>query len=182
MRWHVSRIALVTSFISISTVSAVFVDEAYHIDYHHELLGIPQEHATLFHRPQSSSKASLLYTLSENLVLGAVNPKDGAIIWRQQLGDTNTTIGYLRAGQDENTVISAAGGSVTAWDALSGRLVWGNEFSDGEIRDLEVVELEDGKDGETAKDAVVLFRGREGLVRRLSGTSGDVKWEVRDDR
>lgn len=168
--------------LNLSAVHAVFADDAYQIDYHHALLGIPQQHTTFFHRPQSSSRASLLYTLSEKLVLGAVNPKDGTIVWRQRLADGNATTGFLRAGERENIVISAVGGRVNACDALSGKLVWSNEFNDDETRDLEVVELESGKEGRTAKDAVLLSGSTEGVVRRLNGNTGDVMWEFRDDR
>ncbi|KAI9879257.1 MAG: hypothetical protein M1830_009117 [Pleopsidium flavum] len=181
MRFHAALIVLVTPYLFVPTILAVFADEAYQADYHHALLGIPQQHTTFFHRPQSSSRASLLYTLSENLVLGAVNPKDGAIVWRQRLGGGNATAGYLRAGEGENIVISVVGGQVSAWDALSGKSVWANEFNDGEVRDLEVMELEDGIKEETAKDAVVLFAEKDGVVRRLSGMTGDVKWEFRDN-
>lgn len=98
------------------------------------------------------------------------------------MGQNNATRGYLRAGEGENTIISAVDGQVRAWDALSGKLVWGNEFNDGEVRDLEVVELEDGKEVKRAKDAVVLFGNTEGVVRRLNGNNGAVLWEFRDDR
>lgn len=182
MRSHAAFIVSCLLCFAFQTVFAVFADDAYQIDYHHALLGIPQQHTTFFHRPQTRSKASLLYTLSEKLVLGAVNPKDGTIVWRQRLGHNNATAGYLRAGEGENIVISAVGGRVRAWDALSGKLAWGNEFNDGEVRDLEVVELQDGKEGKKAKDAIVLYGNTEGMVRRLDGTTGAVEWEYRDDR
>ncbi len=182
MRFHAAWAALVVSCLHLSTVQAIFADDAYQIDYHHALLGVPQQHTTFFHRPQSSSRASLLYTLSEKLVLGAVNPKDGTIVWRQQLNGGNATTGFLRAGEKEDTVISATGLGVQAWDALSGKLIWANEFNDGETRDLEVVELESGKERRTAKDAVLLSGSMEGVVRRLNGNTGDVMWEYRDDR
>lgn len=79
-------------------------------------------------------------------------------------------------------MISAVGGGVKAWDALSGKLIWGNEFNDGETRDLEVAELESGKEGRAVKDAVLLSGSTEGVVRRLNGNTGDVMWEFRDDR
>lgn len=182
MRFHATWAALIVSCLDISAVHAIFADDAYQIDYQHALLGVPQQHTTFFHRPQSSSRASLLYTLSEKLVLGAVNPKDGTIIWRQQLGGGNATTGFLRAGEEEDTVISAVGGRVQAWDALSAKSIWANEFNDGEIRDLEVVELESAKERRTAKDAVLLSGSTEGVVRRLNGNTGDVMWEFRDDR
>ncbi|KAI9828208.1 MAG: hypothetical protein M1819_004599 [Sarea resinae] len=162
---------------------AVYSDEAYQTDYHLALLGIPQQHTTFFHRPQSASKASLLYTLSEKNILGAVNPKDGALVWRESLSSpsNSNSSGFLRAGEDETTVVSAFGGEVRAWDALDGKLAWGNEFDDGSIRDLEVIELLDGKAGRSAKDVVILSGGAKGVVRRLNGENGDVLWEHKDE-
>src|SRR5579862_4536229 len=119
MRVHV-LLPLLASLVP--SAAAVFADDAYHADYHHPLVGIPREHSTFFHRPQASSRASLLYTLSEKLVLGAVNPKDGVLVWRQLLKPfsnlTGPAEGFLRAGENENTVISAVGSLVSAWDAL----------------------------------------------------------------
>ncbi|KAI9822174.1 MAG: DUF1620 super [Phylliscum demangeonii] len=154
---------------------AIFQDEAYHTDFHYPLLGLPDEHTTFFHRP-ASSPSTYIYTLSEKHVVAAVNPKDGTAVWRQCLTPpTNSSSAFLRAGEGENTVISAAGGEVRAWDAQSGQGVWANEFGDGEVRDLEVLALEDRASGKGAKDAIVLF-GSEGhaSVRRLDGITGDV--------
>ncbi|KAI9861053.1 MAG: DUF1620 super [Trichoglossum hirsutum] len=163
---------------------AVFADDAYHTDYHHPLIGIPQEHSTFFHCPQASSRASLLYTLSEKLILGAINPKDGALVWRQFLNPfsnlTASAEGFLRAGENENTVISAVGQQVSAWEALDGKLAWRNEFADGVVKDLEVIEFDDGKATTNGKDAVVLFAGDQTVVRRISGETGNVLWEYRD--
>ncbi|KAI9777052.1 MAG: DUF1620 super [Geoglossum umbratile] len=168
----------------VSPAVAVFADDAYHTDYHHPLVGIPQEHSTFFHRPQASSRASLLYTLSEKLILGAVNPKDGVLVWRQLLkscsNSTSPTEGFLRAGENENTVISAVGPQVSAWDALDGKLAWRNEFAGGVAKDLEVIEFDDGKATKRGKDAVVLFVGDHAVVRRISGETGDVVWEHKD--
>src|SRR5215469_10678850 len=92
----------------ITSVLAVFPDEAYQVDYHHALLGFPQQHTTFFHQPYPNSKASLIYTLSERGVIGAVNPKDGSIIWRQFLAsDLTGSGGFLKAGEGQNIVISA---------------------------------------------------------------------------
>ncbi|KAI9788759.1 MAG: hypothetical protein M1816_006616 [Peltula sp. TS41687] len=164
--------------------TAVYTDEAYRTDYHYPFLGTPREPTTFFHRPHSGSKASLLYTLSEKLVLGAINPKDGTLIWRHSLNpSTSSSNGFLRAGEDENIVISALGGKVTAWDAAGGKAVWSNEFVDGdEVKDLEVLALQDGSDANGAKDSIVLFaRGTRAVVRRLDGKSGDVVWEFSHD-
>ncbi|KAI9803243.1 MAG: hypothetical protein M1825_002034 [Sarcosagium campestre] len=166
----------------VSTALAVFSDEAFHTDYHLPLLGVPDERTTFFHRPKSASKASLLYTLSEKLVLGAVNPKDGTIVWRQRLG-TESGLGqrgYLRAGEEENVVISAAGPRVSSWDALNGRLIWSKDFPEENPKDLEIIEL--GPEGKGAKDAIVLFEHEgHGTVRRLDGNDGLVEWEFKDN-
>ena len=58
---------------------AVFADEAWTVDYHHALLGEPREETTFFHQPNPISRASLIYSLSEEGVLGAINPRDGRI-------------------------------------------------------------------------------------------------------
>ncbi|PGH19669.1 hypothetical protein AJ80_03824 [Polytolypa hystricis UAMH7299] len=165
---------------------AIFADDAYHIDYHHALLGSPQARTTFFHKPSSSSSASLLYTLSEKLVLGAVNPKDGTIVWRQVLADsTKTKEGaaafFLRAVDGEDAVVSAIDNVVSSWGALDGKLSWENKFGDGPVTDLEILQLEEGSAAQAAKDSIVLFGGQNGLVRRLDGGSGNVKWEYKDE-
>jgi hypothetical protein len=159
---------------------AVYADEAYHVDYHHELLGIPQPHTTFFHRPRKDEKATLLYTLSDLGVLGAVNPGTGKIVWRQFLAGNNGSIeeGFLRPVEGDNTVVSAVESRVDAWDAMSGRERWGNVFG-GRVKDLEVMETAAG--GEEQKDVLVLFEeSKKGVLRRLRGTNGDVGWEYKD--
>jgi hypothetical protein len=133
MRLPLNLLALTLSILP-STL-AVFADEAYSIDYQHELLGLPQPHTTFFHRPRSHEKATLLYTLSDLGVLGAVHPGTGKVVWRQIL-DGN---GYLRAVEGEGTLVSGTGKSVQAWDAMSGREKWGNYFT-GQVKDIEVME------------------------------------------
>ncbi len=176
------RSLLLLSFISF--VSAIFQDEAFQTDYHYALLGIPREQTTFFHRPPSTSSASLLYTLSQKHVVGAVNPKNGSVIWRQRLNSLSPdSTGFLRAGEDQDSIISAIDGEVAAWDLLNGKAVWSNRFDNGTVKDLEVLPFEDRASGEDTKDAIVLF-GQEGrgIVRRLGGKTGDVVWEYHDDR
>ncbi|WYZ39400.1 hypothetical protein EsH8_III_001314 [Colletotrichum jinshuiense] len=161
-----------------SLVGAVFVDEVGDIDYHHELIGIPQVETTLFHKPRRDDKASLLYTLSDVGVLGSVNPSNGAVVWRQFLtGSITNGGGHLRAAEGEDWIVSAYGHSVHAWNALSGRNAWWIDFT-GEIRDLEVMEMtENGR-----KDVLALFEEEDGtsVLRRLNGGDGSVVWEFRD--
>ncbi|KAF9879595.1 duf1620 domain containing protein [Colletotrichum karsti] len=161
-----------------SLVGAVFVDEVGDIDYHHELIGVPQVETTFFHKPRKDDKASLLYSLSDVGVVGAVNPSNGAVVWRQYLtGNITNGGGHLRAAEGEDWVTSAYGSSVHAWNALSGRNAWWSEFT-GEIRDLEVMELtENGR-----KDVLALFEEEDGssTLRRLNGGDGSVVWEFKD--
>ena len=171
---------LLLSLFPAALVHAVFQDEVGHIDYRHELLGIPQRDTTLFHRPRRQDKASLLYTLSDVGVLGAVNPATGVVIWRQllELGDNGTLInggGFLRAGEGEGLLVTALGSQVQSWEAVGGRNAWSVNL-DGTVRDLEVMELTE-KD---RKDVLVLSEGVDVAVRRLDGNDGRVVWEWRE--
>jgi hypothetical protein len=172
------RLPLNLLYLSLSLLPsalAVFEDEAYSVDYHHELLGLPQPHTTFFHRPRRDDKATLIYTLSDLGVLGAVHPGTGKVVWRQFLGEGD---GFLRPVEGEGTVVSAIGGRVDVWDAMGGREKWGNVFT-GAVKDLEV--MESGDSAEEEKDVLALFEeGGKGLLRKLKGASGDVAWEYRD--
>ena len=156
----------------------IFVDEAYQVDYHHALLGIPEAHNTFFHRPSTASRASLLYTISNRGIVGAVNPKDGAILWRQRLGEEGqnfTTKRFLRAAEGSDLVFGAVGGTVTAWDATDGRIGWGWQGT-GNVKAFEVLE------GESAVNELFLLseEGGQGVVRRFSTGTGTVEWEYAD--
>ena len=164
-----------------SLCHAIFADEAYQTDSHHALLGLPQAHTTFFHRPSAASKASLLYTLSERLVLGAINPKDGAVIWRQRLADpavNYTTRGLLRAVEGGDTLVSAVDGKVQAWDAADGRLAW--EWDGGNRAKVVDVSLS----AESGKHVLVLSEGEGSgfVVNNLAAETGERLWESSDTR
>jgi outer membrane protein assembly factor BamB len=165
---------------------AIYADEVGHIDYHHALLGVPSSQSTFFHRPSSSSNAALLYTLSENSLLGAVNPKDGSLLWRQNLSRPGVTPdrdaqGLLRASGGKNAVVSALGDYVSAWSALDGKLIWESSSPGMPVVDLELLELEDASSAPLVTDAIALSGGHAGSVRRLDGSTGEVKWEYHDE-
>lgn len=160
---------------------AVFVDEAFEVDYHHALLGTPRQQSTIFHRPSAISKASLLYTISERGVLGAVNPKDGSIVWRQRLVDTagnHTFKSFLSSSEGENTIYSGTNGDVQAWDAADGRQVW-NYAGKGEIVDLQVLPLDNGQ-----KNIITLtnHEGSARNIKKMAADSGEVIWDFQDNR
>ena len=161
-----------------SFAAAVFQDEVGDIDFHYSLVGLPQPGSTFFHRPRQEDKASLLYTLSDVGVLGAVNPSNGELVWRHQVADdvTNGAGGHLRAPEGENWVAAAHGSRVQAWDALTGRNIWQMEFA-GEVKDLEIMDMT-----ETARKDVLALFDEDGVtvLRRLHGGLGTVVWEFRE--
>lgn len=166
----------------LAPVNAIFEDDAYHIDFHYALLGLPKHEATFFQKPYAGSKASLLYSISQNQTIGAINPKDGALVWRQHFDIQPHGQGHLRAGSQQDTVISAVGDRITAWSASDGRLVWETAFDGAEIEDLEILEQEDGITVNDAKDAIVLLSGASHGVKRIDGKTGIAKWTYDDAR
>jgi outer membrane protein assembly factor BamB len=188
MRFHALLLPVLARVVS---VLAIFVDDAYQIDYHQALLGIPESQNTLFHRPQASSSASLLYTISNKAVLGAVNPKDGSLVWRHALAGepvANGTSSRLAAAQGDGKVISSFGRYVSAWDALDGKLVWMEAFpTTSHILGLEIVPTPGGQSTAGVADVIVLAghqsaTSSSATVRRLAGDDGRVQWEYSDDR
>ena len=178
MRFCAPLLALVLPLLTPTYVHAIHADEAYKTDFHHPLLGFPQSHTTFFHRPSAASKASLLYTLSQKHILGAVNPKDGSIVWRQQLAAGNTTQGsYLRAEEGGGAIASAYNGEVQAWNAADGRLDW-SWTGAGSVKGVELF----SRKGYT--DVLVLSEegGTRSVTRKLASGSGDVVWEHKEER
>ncbi|KAH9895493.1 hypothetical protein F4778DRAFT_747058 [Xylariomycetidae sp. FL2044] len=178
MRLPIQALSLSLLLALPATVRAVFKDNVGHIDYHHELLGVPQRETTSFHKPRQDDNASLLYTLSDLGVLGAVNPTSGAIVWRQLLsGKATDGGGHLRIAQDTPWLATAIDSSVHAWVALSGRNVWSLDFH-GKVKDLEVMELAD----HGRKDVLALHHEEDGstVARKIHGTEGRVVWEFRE--
>lgn len=175
MRWSAIEVVSLLLLLFSCPIEAIYADEAYQVDFHHVLLGIPQAETTFLDRPSAASKASLLYTLSEKSVLGAINPKDGSVIWRQQLGNGS---GLLKAPGGGNTIISAVNGTVQAWDATEGRLVW-DWTGSGDIKALEVV-----RGGGTGQGVYIIAQaiGSKAVVRKLSEDSGVLVWEHEDAR
>lgn len=172
--FHLPIVCLIYATVS----NAIFADEAYQTDYHHALLGFPQAHTTFFHRSSFASKASLLYTLSERSILGAINPKDGAVIWRQRLtvkSRNDTGLGLLKAGEGGDTIVSSVHGKVQSWDTTDGRLVW-EWSSDRNIRSLEITEGD--------RDVLIVSEehSSESVVRKLAADTGELLWEHKGDK
>ncbi|KAH4052837.1 ER membrane protein complex subunit 1 [Parastagonospora nodorum] len=178
MRFH----AALTLAACLAPAAAIFEDDAYHIDFHYALLGQPQREATFFQKPYAGSKASLLYSISQNQTVAAINPRDGALVWRQHFPTAphGHGHGHLRAGHEQDTVVSAVGDRITAWSASDGRLAWETSVRGAVVEDLEILEQEDGMTISEAKDAIVLLSGGTTGVRRLDGKTGLAKWTFED--
>lgn len=169
--------------------AVVFKDQVGDIDFHHQLVGLPQRDATFFHRPRRDDKASLLYTLSDVGVLGAVNPSSGALVWRQLLADDDAADadasfgkGHVEAVEVEGWLAAGLGHSVHAWNAVSGRSVWWADFA-GEVADVVVAATAEKADANAAarRDVLALFLENDHVVlRRLAGNDGHVVWEHRE--
>ncbi|PNS18050.1 ER membrane protein complex subunit 1 [Sphaceloma murrayae] len=173
-------LSLVAALSLCQLTAAVFADDAGVIDWHHVLVGHPRRDTTFFHQPHAGSKASLVYTLSERNVIAAINPKDGAVVWRQQLEDNANLTTSFRTGHDSDTVVSGVGAEVVAWGASDGRQTWSAQFSSGAVRDVEILEMDTGN-SQGNKDAIALVEGGPSKVVRLNGQDGSVVWEYNDD-
>ena len=169
------------SFVSVTI--ATYADEAYKIDYHHALLGTPLDGNTFFHQPSSTSKASLLYTLSERGVIGAVNPKDGELVWRQWLpfpkaSDDPDFSGRMRPEggsltASEGLLFSTNLKEVAAWDAADGRHVW-RWRAEGSIHDLEVLKLANAPGNVVALSSI----GGKSQLTSLRAVDGAPIWQA----
>jgi ER membrane protein complex subunit 1 len=172
----------------LKTSSAIFADDAFHVDYHHALLGVPLSHATFFHKPQSSSNASLIYALSDKGYLGAINPKDGSNLWRHDLsvaGQPSKVDGFLAAGHRDGQVTSGRGNVVSCWDAMDGKLRWDYKLpSDSVVAGVQTVPASADTSPGTIQDIIVLAASLSGdgntHVIRLAGADGIELWRHTD--
>ncbi|EKV10951.1 Quinonprotein alcohol dehydrogenase-like [Penicillium digitatum] len=169
----------------LSPAAAIYSDEVNHIDFHHALLGTPSPDSTFFLKPSTSSNASLLYTLSDKLLVGAVNPRDGALVWRQNISRSADSLahgtGLLRGLDGNDAIVAAVGNYIASWSAQDGKVGWENRDSEGVVADLELLELEDVTTNSGVRDVVAVVASEgTGIVRRLDGNTGKPVWEFKD--
>ncbi|KAJ5575709.1 hypothetical protein N7535_002635 [Penicillium sp. DV-2018c] len=168
----------------LSPAAAIYPDEINHIDFHHALLGAPSADSTFFLKPSPASNASLLYTLSDKLLVGALNPRDGALVWRQNLSrsaKSPTNAGLLRGLDGNDALVGAAGSYISSWSAQDGKLGWENRVSGGVVADLELLELEDATASAGLRDSVAVINSEgTGIVKRMNGDNGKTVWEYKD--
>ena len=175
MRFGALPCLLTLLFVSIPSTIAIFADEAFLVDYHLPLLGTPQARKTFFHRPSTTSKASLLYTLSNQNVLGAVNPKDGSLLWRHPLSErqnSSSAFGLVDMSDGADIIFSSVDNLVQTWDAVDGRLLW-EARQEGKVKALRAITTD-----QTSYNVVVLVEKAGNVVeaRRIAGQSGDLVW------
>ncbi|KAF2733784.1 DUF1620-domain-containing protein [Polyplosphaeria fusca] len=175
MRLHAASTLALAALLA--PARAIFEDDAYHIDFHHALIGLPKRGIN-FQKPYAASKASLLYAVSHEGAIGAINPRDGELVWRQIASSGLNATGLLRTGEDQDTVVSALGNHVAAWSAADGRIVWETSVDGATVEDLELLEQEDGITNSDAKDVLTLLSD-QGL-KRLDGKTGREKWTFQD--
>ncbi|KAI9713682.1 MAG: hypothetical protein M1828_001371 [Chrysothrix sp. TS-e1954] len=160
---------------------AIHADEAGIADWHFALLGIPQQGTTFFHRPHAGSRASLLYTLSETGTLGAVNPRDGSIVWRQKLQSSDRSSSRaVEAVEGNNVVYSASNDTVQAWGADDGRLVWASSFSDRKVVDLSFLPGPNNADEAGGQSLFVALDGKSVGLHCLDADDGTPRWSLED--
>ena len=176
MRIHVG---FLTFFIQLAF--AIYADEAGLIDYHLALLGPPGNSTTFFHQPVRGSKASLIYTLSEKDVIGAVNPRDGSLVWRRRL-PTRGSEYYrpLSKAEAQDVLFTGVNDTAFAYSASDGRLVWHAGRSSDKFKDVTTIINEDGRKQERNSDAVVLWSGSKNTIQRLDAEKGTAKWTFDD--
>ncbi|KAL9082271.1 MAG: hypothetical protein Q9159_006557 [Coniocarpon cinnabarinum] len=161
--------------------SAIFADEAGSVDYHLALLGEPGNATTFFHQPVAGSKASLIYTLSERNVIGAVNPRDGSIVWRHWLSRSRSTPrGQISTAEGHEALSTAVNDTVSSWAASDGRYLWDATFKGLLATDVDILEDEQAHDGKKVGDVAALWAGKNTVVKRLDGETGAQKWSYDD--
>jgi ER membrane protein complex subunit 1 len=182
MRWY--GVVATTVTLLLSPAAAIFADEAYHVDFHHALLGSPQSHTTFFQKPHASTNASLLYTVSDKAVLGAVNPRDGSLLWRQALAGTpidNVSVSYLVAGAD-GQLVTGYGRTVSSWDASDGKLVWDYTIpEDTKVGGLLAIPTQEAGIAGVTQDFLVLAvptnAATHTTVARIAGDGSAARWQ-----
>lgn len=135
------------------------------IDWHKPLIGVPREAPRFF--DLSKSQGEHVLAVSERNVVASLEPSDGSIRWRHQLG-AEDRIDYLQVDGDDVLVYSET--AVRSFSAESGFLKW--EYSGDEA---------DGppRHGAFLSDQVVVLT-RSGNVQSLERSSGRKVWEKVD--
>lgn len=167
------------------------------LTWHLPLLGLPVPAAStptnirFVRRPSSSINLSgrlpsLAIIVTQNNLLGAINPKNGNIVWRFLLPKSDPIIHYVVDLDNRNLALISGGRIVTLrLLALSdGRLIWSKSLGDINLkpqsddlpgRDCDLVFTADQHSDHSNFPDVVLMVHRS-QVLRLSGHEGQIRW------
>ncbi|KAJ1019961.1 hypothetical protein NDA16_004242 [Ustilago loliicola] len=190
-------------FLGVHNVSALSRAEAGKIDWHVPRIGVPHfsnDSATpylslRFHRiikPDADIKdkaQTAIFVATESNAVGALNPRNGAIVWRQIFEQHDQLLLHKQFGEVALTVSGNGGANVRLYHAFTGFLIW--ESLQHNIRDgllpepgfpaTDAAFLTDKAKSDVPPDVIVLSNAR--TVRRLDGTFGAEvwKWEPNQD-
>ncbi|EST05955.1 protein of unknown function DUF1620 [Kalmanozyma brasiliensis GHG001] len=195
--------SLLTLLLGAHSASALSKAEAGKIDWHVPRMGVPHtsnDSATpylspRFHRiikPDADVKdkaQTAIFIATESNAVGALNPRNGAIVWRQVLAEHDQVLLQKQFAESALVISGHGGANVRLFHAFTGFLIW--ESAQHSIRDgllpepgfpaTDAVFLTENATAETPPDVVVLTNAH--TVRRLNGAFGAEvwKWEPQDD-
>ncbi|SJX66216.1 related to EMC1-member of a transmembrane complex required for efficient folding of proteins in the ER [Sporisorium reilianum f. sp. reilianum] len=195
--------SLLALLLGAHSASALSKAEAGKIDWHVPRMGVPHssnDSATpylspRFHRiikPDADIKdkaQTAVFVATESNTVGALNPRNGAIVWRQILAQHDQLLLHKQFGEVALAISGNGGANVRLYHAFTGFLIW--ESAQHSIRDgllpepgfpaTDAVFLTDKAKADVPPDVVVLSNAR--TVRRLDGAFGAQvwKWEPQQD-
>ncbi|GAC98577.1 hypothetical protein PHSY_006171 [Pseudozyma hubeiensis SY62] len=196
-------VSLLTLLLGAHTTSALSRAEAGKIDWHVPRMGVPHssnDSATpylspRFHRiikPDADAKdkaQTAIFIATESNAVGALNPRNGAIVWRQVLEGHDQLLLQKQYGEVALAISGNGGANVRLYRGFTGFLIWESvqhSIRDGLIPEpgfpaTDAVFLTDNAKSDVPPDVVVLSNAR--TVRRLDGAFGAEvwKWEPQDD-
>ena len=203
-RRRFGRLAAATLFASLlalllgaHSASALSKAEAGKIDWHVPRIGVPHasnDSATpylspRFHRiikPDADVKdkaQTAIFVATESNTVGALNPRNGAIVWRQILEDHEQVLLQKQFREVVLAISGNGGANVRLYHAFTGYLIW--ESKQHNIRDgllpepgfpaTDAAFLTDKAKSDVPPDVVVLSNAR--TVRRLDGAYGKEVWK-----
>ncbi|PWY98863.1 DUF1620-domain-containing protein [Testicularia cyperi] len=185
----------------VAPVRAVSKSEAGKIDWHVPRIGVPHVSNTSatpylaprFHRilrPDADVKdkaQTAIFVATESNAVGALNPRNGAIVWRQIFSPNDQLMLQKQFGETALVVSGNGGANVRLFHAFTGFLIWETRqhpSRDGLLPETGVpgtdaAFLRTGSD--PPADIVTIANAR--IVRRLDGKFGREvwRWEPEDD-
>ncbi|EPQ30682.1 uncharacterized protein PFL1_01583 [Pseudozyma flocculosa PF-1] len=176
--------------------SALSRHDAGKIDWHVPRIGVPHvssDSATQYLSPRfhrlikpwqdvRDKAQTAIFVATESNAVGAINPRNGALVWRQVLDDDDGVIAFTQHSDHALSISGAGGANVRLYHGLTGHVIW--EASQHHVRDgilpeagspgVDAVFLPSNHSTKTDGDVLTLANGR--TVRRLDGRFGKEAW------